>query len=367
MTFRSRSQWSLAFEGRQIPLGVLVVLLTGKFLLTNSAVMANEGMTNGTPVQIRMLEQAEVNRGQVLLGDVAIVSTTDLPRLKQLMLMPIGSAPRSGEIIRLSRDRLKNWASSRLGLAAANIEWSGPETVSVKLAKQLLHGELIYSVPQESLISALAKNGLRGEIHPAQSVNDIVVPAGDLRLAARPQASLQTTTPTYRGNPVFGKHHSIWVDVWVDDVFFRTVSVGVDVDVFAPAFIATRDFAVGERVKANIAASPSLAIRDVDWYSQIATPIRASKRLEDPNLAELQIIRPIAAGQALTRANTSRAPQVVHGSYATLRLNNGPIQLERRVEVLEDGVVGQMVRVKLPNGANSMLAQVTGPGFLEAN
>jgi flagella basal body P-ring formation protein FlgA len=59
------------------------------------------------------------------------------------------------------------------------------------------------------------------------------------------------------------------------------------------------------------------------------------------------------------------APLVTHGSVATLRAKTGPIVLESRVEVLQDGTQGQTVRVKMPKATGAVLARVTGPGQVE--
>jgi len=56
---------------------------------------------------------------------------------------------------------------------------------------------------------------------------------------------------------------------------------------------------------------------------------------------------------------------VARGGWATLRATEGMVQIESRVEVLQDGAPGQLVRVRLPDSASSILAQVTGPGVVE--
>jgi len=50
-----------------------------------------------------------------------------------------------------------------------------------------------------------------------------------------------------------------------------------------------------------------------------------------------------------------------------LRIKDTAIELESRVEVLQDGLLGQRVRVKAKNAAGPVLARVTGAGRLEAS
>jgi len=74
---------------------------------------------------------------------------------------------------------------------------------------------------------------------------------------------------------------------------------------------------------------------------------------------------PTPAGAA--GVTPARAPMagVTRGNVATLRSNSGGIRLESRVEVLQDGAVGQDVRVRLPGAGDAVLARVVAPGQVE--
>lgn len=56
---------------------------------------------------------------------------------------------------------------------------------------------------------------------------------------------------------------------------------------------------------------------------------------------------------------------VTRGNIAMLRSSTGGIRLESRVEVLQDGAVGQDVRVRLPGAQDAVLARVIAPGQVE--
>jgi len=74
----------------------------------------------------------------------------------------------------------------------------------------------------------------------------------------------------------------------------------------------------------------------------------------------LQLRRPLAAGQPLQDVDVAREPLVVRRQPATLRAVAGAIELESEVEVLEDGVNGQRVRVRRADTNTVLVAQVTG-------
>lgn len=67
----------------------------------------------------------------------------------------------------------------------------------------------------------------------------------------------------------------------------------------------------------------------------------------------------------MTRDSVESRPAVARGDWATLHAIAGAVNLESRVEVLEDGRNGQLVHVKLPNATSPMLARVVGERMVE--
>lgn len=57
---------------------------------------------------------------------------------------------------------------------------------------------------------------------------------------------------------------------------------------------------------------------------------------------------------------------VMRGQPAMLLVSDGAVVLERRVEVLQDAVVGQMTRVRLDSAGGAMAARVIAAGRVEA-
>jgi flagella basal body P-ring formation protein FlgA len=119
----------------------------------------------------------------------------------------------------------------------------------------------------------------------------------------------------------------------------------------------------------------NLTVREVEWSGRGALPISVPTILPGTEDAKngsplaaatpLRLRHPVAAGQPVTRADVEAVSLVTRGEYATLRSVHGPIELESRVEVLQDGGPGQTVRVKLANASSAILARVTGPGTVE--
>ena len=72
-----------------------------------------------------------------------------------------------------------------------------------------------------------------------------------------------------------------------------------------------------------------------------------------------------AAALAVSRSTADAEPLVKRGSFARLVWNAPGLHVETRVEVLQDGRAGQVVRVRAADAALSQRARVSGPGRVE--
>ncbi len=296
------------------------------------------------PIRIEQRPDVEVEGSVVTLGDVVALAGGEAGVLRRLAALPLGKAPRPGETAHLERERLVRWIRARTGMEADRIAWSGPKATGVRRATRDIAGSTIAGRARESLRAALEKGGLRAELAAVPAPDDVRVPAGRLELEVRP----------LQRDAVLSRRQTVWVDVWVDRACVRSVPVAFDVGVFGPAYVATQPQPAGQVLAPSI-----LALREVEWSGRAALPV------EPETLDGLRLRRPLAAGDVVTRADVERAPLVARGDWATLRASQGHVELESRVEVLQDGISGQVVPVKRTNSSGTILARVTGRGIVE--
>ncbi len=110
-----------------------------------------------------------------------------------------------------------------------------------------------------------------------------------------------------------------------------------------------------------IQARTGLLSQDIAWSGAE----RCSVHVADAALA--RPLAPAGVAPAAATVAVARVPQggVTRGNVATLRASSGGIRVESRVEVMQDGAVGQDVRVRLPGAADAVLARVVAPGQVE--
>ncbi|MBC5785092.1 hypothetical protein H8N03_19250 [Ramlibacter sp. USB13] len=248
----------------------------------------------GPQAGIELLPRATVASSQVVLGDVARVHAQDLATIRTLVNLPVGRAPRPGESAALRRTDLAQWVRRHTDLAPDALDWSGAHEARVVRATPRVKGEEIARAAVE------AARG--GHVLVGGTPRDVDVPEGRVRLEVR---GLEQGASAGR--------MLVWVDVWTEGAFVRTVPVSLQSAAAATA-------ATGERT------------------------------LRDDAL--------LATGDAGPLA-------VARGEWASLRSVEGSITLESRVEVLQDGRPGQRIRVRPQGASGPMFARVLGPGRVE--
>ena len=291
---------------------------------------------------------SEAKHGDVVLGDVAGLASPDLPTLRKLMRLPLGRLPKSGEPTHLDRAALARWIRARVGIDPARIAWSGADGVDIYLPTRELSGEQLASVAKASLSDWLSTRSSRSSVELSRTPRDIVVPAGTVKVAVRPISNAALMT----------KRMSVWVDVWADDRFIQTVPVDFEVSAYERGYVADSAAAQGSPLD-----QVRMQARDIDLTTLSAKSPLTSAAPE--SIGDMQLRRSVAAGEVVTRDSIESRPAVARGDWATLRAIAGAVNLESRVEVLEDGRNGQMVHVKLPNATAPMLARVIGPRAVE--
>jgi len=201
----------------------------------------------------------------------------------------------------------------------------------------------------------LAERSVRADVQAASVARDLMLPAGVPTLRVRPLAR----------QAVPSKRMLVWVDAWVDDRFVRTTAVTFEVDAWAPVTVAATPMESGTVIDGIVLAG-AMEKRVVD----LTAVKRGASTGSDGgiNLASdkpQRLRRALRAGEVLTGAHLEPEPVVTRGNWANLQARSGDVSVESRVEVLQDGRKGQIVRVKVPGSHAEVLARVTGPGQVE--
>jgi flagella basal body P-ring formation protein FlgA len=351
----------MACASRRVQPAILALCAT--FLAMPVAVAGQPALDPIVSIELRA--QIKVDQSTVRLGDVAFLTARDLPTLRRLMALPLGPAPKPGSPAVLDRETIMRWVETRSGLQTVDnalrvqptaIRWSGAGETEIESASQQLSGEVVVDAARAALLNWLSQRSVRAEVEPVSTARDIFLPPGTPTLRVRPLAG--QAQPTRR--------MLVWVDAWVDDRFVRTTAVTFEVGAWAPLAVATTGVERGASVD-PIVLRGAMQARDVDLTTlrqgtPVAANARSGRELADGNQ---RLRRPLRPGEVLTSAHLEATPAVTRGNTAHLLARSGDVSVESRVEVLQDGREGQLVRVKVAGSSGEVLARVTGPGQVE--
>jgi flagella basal body P-ring formation protein FlgA len=325
----------------------LLQALAGVLLVAAGSVSHAQPEEKNWPVKIELRAKVQVRHAQVTLGDVANLSSGDLATLYQWMKLPLGSAPRAGHMVSLERGEIERWVRSRQ-LTQGSAVWSGAERVEIDASEQTLAGEKVIESARQELARWLQSRVTRSEISEVSEARDVSLPQGKVELRVRPLPE---------GRPP-SRRMLLWVDIWIDNAFSRSIPVNFEVRAYQDGYVASQDLMSG-----SLVTPASFVRREVDIAD---APHETAVSARNPNDSALwRVRRSVNKGDPVLRSQIEAAPAVTRGEQITLRTHTGMVLLEGRVEALQDGYQGQMVRVKAASATSSVMARVAGPGMVE--
>jgi flagella basal body P-ring formation protein FlgA len=303
-------------------------------------------------VQIALRADIATADPQVSLGDVAILHSRDLPTLRRLVSLRLGSAPAVGAQAVVSRAAIARWIRSQLAIRDEQVQWSGSEETHVRRLAQELPGARLQREAETALREWLGRRTTRYEVQALTVVADLKLPAGALALQVRPFA--QNAQPAQR--------MLVWVDVQVDGRFVRATPVSFQVDAYQEAWVAPAGVARG------VALAPAMVERrEVKITGRPAGEALPASRSEPGEIVSgWRTTKTVADGEPITVRNAAPAPLVARGEWVLLHLRSGLVELEGRAQAMQDAGLGQIVQVRSSGGSAPMMARVIAAGRVEA-
>lgn len=298
----------------------------------------------GANLTVTLPDETKVSGAEMKLGDVAVVEGEDQELVQRAKDLVLGYAPAPGYHRTLRQWKLGQDLAEALPGVEVEFEGSSvmrifPETATI-LASELegaAHKAVAdYLEGQEIRVS------LRGSLH------DQLVPLGEN--SRRLEVDLD-------GRRRDAGTWSVPVRILVDDVRYTTVWVPLQVEIFRELPVLKRDVPAGRELTAadysieRVLVQTGLAAKPLDGAPEIGA-IAA---------------RSLIAGNVLMENDLKYALFVERDSIAKLTARNRSVQVNVMVVVLEDGRMGDRVRVRSLSGDKEVTARVTGKGTLEFN
>jgi flagellar basal body P-ring formation protein FlgA len=336
----------MAMGGLKIWLTIWVSLI----LITTFA-RATEGSSQ-TGISIWLPAVATVPFKALRLGDIAKIDAQSNQDRSLLSNLDIGFASSSSTPFIFERETLAKWIAQRTGITNRKIKWLGASRVQLStfVAETVVKGDALTSLAQNFLLQHIQRKQLvdsRPALVPILLQTDVLIPDAEFEVQPRNLEGAQV-------NP----RMTVWLDIKdkKSKNLLRTIPIIFDVSIYAVVPVAQLDIQIGA-----VLSGDNIKMEEKNIVGLLPVQIA-------PNLIEsngYQVRRSISSGQVVSSRHVERLMAVTRGESALLETNSPGITIQSRVEVLQDGNIGQVVVVKSTSSSQSFSARVVGLGRVE--
>lgn len=270
---------------------------------------------------LALLGTAEVGSEGVFLDQMVARVPADGEPVPRLRVVP---APASGQVAVYSRADLQAWLRAYAPDWVTS-QWSGAQRLYVRRRTRSLDEVEMRELLTEVLQRESVKD--RGELELRFSRPWTAVPVPDEPLTMR-LVDLPATGP--------GANFMVRYELWCGTERVGQWQLAMSAKVWRDLPVAQAPLKRGQAlnsVAVTMERRDILALRDAPGVFDLGDPT-------------LELAENVAAGQPLLARSVRARPVVIRGQVVEAQVRDGPLTIAMKVEALEDGVVGQSVRVR---------------------
>lgn len=319
----------------------------GRSVLVAALALAVSAEAAWALVTVRVAPEVSVQRDDLVLGDLGPIEG-DEPLASRLRQLRLGPAPVVGATQRLDGDTLRN----RLRAAhvdLARVQMLLPDRIVVTRAFQVVPASaIVEAVKREALLRPAGRSG-SGEgagnvaIVPAGRIDDLRVPTGEVVI-----------DPRLHDGPMGSAFLAATVVVKVNGRDYQTLSMTFRVGRYQQVVVAARP------LEPRTVLGP--ADFRTDSVSSTELPADALASVAEP--ADLEVLRPVKAGEVITPRMLRQKITVKRGDLVTVILEGRGFRITTQGQATEDARRGDTVRVVNVTSKRDVLGKVEGPGVV---
>ncbi len=298
-------------------------------------------------LRIDLPKQVTVEQSRVRLGQVATITGTDLEVVRQLVYLPLGTLSRGQQPHNLDRQQLSRWIRSTTNVVVDRVIWGGSPQTTIVLQSTAVRATEIETAARQSLEAWLAPRSDRHEIRLASRLSDLATDAGEVHLQGRLNPA-----------DIPSRRMRVWVDVVSQGRPVQSIPVSFDVRAYRSALTAGNAFPAGRIDKKQLVNA------EVEITALAGEAVTAEGGVGE-SADEWRTAQSIAKGGALLQANVGVAPMVVRGDWVEVISRRGGVSIQGRGQALQDGSVGDAVRIQVHGALGSLVARVLDKGRVE--
>ncbi len=286
----------------------------------------------GTPAsRLALSPTAEVAAAGVYLDQILVATpASTLPHLK------VADAPALGQVASLTRDQVRQWIGSHVpDLATTN--WSAQTSIRITRRTRSLDEIELRELLQQTLQKESVRDRGELELRLTRAWTSILVP--EEPLSAR-IVDLPLTGPS--------ANFIVRFELWGGEERVGNYQLSASARIW-------REVPVAE---APLRRGQSLADAATREERRDILTLRGAPGVFALNDASLELVENIPAGQPVLARSVRPRPVVQRGQLVDAIIEDGGLSISLKVEVLQEGLPGQLVRVRNPRTRRELAGKV---------
>ncbi|MGD9156956.1 MAG: flagellar basal body P-ring formation chaperone FlgA [Desulfobacteraceae bacterium] len=294
-------------------------------------------------LEINVKDRLEIDGGMVHLGDIATFHPANDSRVSKLKSIEITASPSPATFRRLNRD-LVMYKVEHLINAEKDIRLSVPETITVERTAQIIKAEIIEEIFRDYVLDNAPWERDRIVIERINSPASIALPKGDLDWEI-----------DEKQNRNFIGNFSLMIDFRVNGDSLRKTIVSGKISVIREVVKAARDIRSGEIISAGditlVSEKMKYSKRGIVTSKKDVTGKRATRRIQ--------------ADQMIKAGMFEVPPAVEKGDRVIIKAENNQLLITASGKALEEGCVGDQIRVMNISSGREIIATVRRTDLVE--
>jgi flagella basal body P-ring formation protein FlgA len=287
-------------------------------------------------VTVELPAEAEAMGTTITLGEIATISADDPKILETLNSIELGYMPAPGYSRTLQRWKVEQAVAIKL--PNVEVKWTGEVACRIAPAVEMVAGTTLYETARTAVGGLF--EGKEVTIQATGTIDDVSVPRGVAGAVLRADLLSNAARPGAWSVPV---------RVLVDGEPYRTVWIGLNVEIFAQLPVLIEAAPKGTQLSASM-----FVVRRVRLTEAASQPLALAL------LSDSVAVRAMPAGHVVTERDVKRPLAVSAGGEVWIQIVHGHIRASILGSAIQGGRIGDVITVQIESTKKEIKATVTG-------
>jgi flagella basal body P-ring formation protein FlgA len=302
------------------------------------------GASIAEALEIRIRDDVTVSGGTVTLQDIAAFAPRSDSRVESLARIEVSASPAPGNTVNLSRNFLNYKIGSAVAARGEDIRLEVPENLRIRRTANIIPAERLERIFKDHVLTHAAWGPEKIVFEKVDVPESVALPEGRVRWEI-----------LERGNDRYLGHVALTANFFVDGRQVRNVPLSGKVTVKQEVVKASRKIRPGQIVSSE----------DVHLAQEQSSQMQRNILTVAEDAVGKKAVRSIQAGQPIAAQMLDDPPVIKKGTRVLIIAGNPMMRVSAGGKAVEDGRLGEEVRVVNLSSGKEIHATVKGPGVVE--